>query len=67
MPKSVFANINRILSTFFWGEVDGSPKKKWCAWHKICKPVSEGGLGLRDLEEMQKSLQIKFALKYIQG
>lgn len=54
VPKLVFTIINRILSTFFWGEMDGSPKKKWCAWHKIYKPITKGGLGLRDFEEIQK-------------
>lgn len=31
VPKSVLGSIKRILSTFFWGESDGSPKTKWCA------------------------------------
>lgn len=65
VPKSVLGAINIILSTFFWGESDGIPKKKWCAWNKICKPTNEGGVGLRDLEEVQKSLHMKFAWKIL--
>ncbi|KAG2685838.1 hypothetical protein I3760_10G144400 [Carya illinoinensis] len=65
VPKSVLNSINRILSNFFWGESDGSPKRKWCAWNKICKPIKEGGLGVRDLEEVQNSLHMKFAWKII--
>lgn len=38
-------------------------RKKWVIWGRICKPIAEGGLGIRTLKEMQKALQVKFAWK----
>ncbi|KAF6138859.1 hypothetical protein GIB67_018590 [Kingdonia uniflora] len=32
----------------------GRTKKKWIAWDKMCRPTSEGELGIRQLEEIQK-------------
>ncbi|XP_057965296.1 uncharacterized mitochondrial protein AtMg00310-like [Malania oleifera] len=61
IPKAVHKNMNSILSTFFWGEINGKPKVKWCSWSKLCKPTSEGGLGVCDFGEVQKSLHMKFA------
>ncbi|KAF6167467.1 hypothetical protein GIB67_031668 [Kingdonia uniflora] len=31
----------------------GRPKKKWIVWEKMCKPTSEGGLGIRQLGDIQ--------------
>ncbi|XP_042983328.1 uncharacterized protein LOC122312726 [Carya illinoinensis] len=66
-PKAVIEKIHRIISTFFWGVKDGKPKKKWCSWVDICKPVSEGGLGLRNLQDVQSSLHMKLAWNLLQG
>ena len=42
-------------------------KKKWVAWDNICKPIKEGGLGLHNLEDMQKALHMRLAWNLIQG
>lgn len=34
-PLVTIKKINSILSTFFWGNVDGSPVSKWRVWSKI--------------------------------
>lgn len=31
----------------------------------ICKPVQEGGIGVRDLNDMQNALHIKFAWRLL--
>ncbi|OVA13862.1 Ribonuclease H domain [Macleaya cordata] len=58
-PKLVLQSINRIISTFFWGSQDGKPKRKWVSWKTICKPVSEGRLGIRGIEEVVGSFRLK--------
>lgn len=60
VPMVIIQKINSILSNFFWGNIDGSPITKWRAWSKICKP-SEGGMGIRDLKEVQRALHMKMA------
>ncbi|KAG2411216.1 hypothetical protein I3760_Q020700 [Carya illinoinensis] len=57
----VLRKINTILSSFLWGENNGKGKRKWCYWDKVCKPVSECGVGVRDLAKVQKSFHMKFA------
>ncbi|XP_022895288.1 uncharacterized protein LOC111409474 [Olea europaea var. sylvestris] len=52
VPKSIFKRLNSILSSFFWGEVNGRTRKKWCCWDKLCKPVVEGGIGVRKFEDV---------------
>lgn len=42
-------------------------KRKWISWRNICLPVEEGGLGIRNLVEVQNSLLMKFAGKLIMG
>lgn len=55
-PKVVLAKLKNLLSTFFWGVKDGKPKKKWKKWDDLCKPIAEGGIGIRNLHEFQYSL-----------
>ncbi|XP_057984101.1 uncharacterized mitochondrial protein AtMg00310-like [Malania oleifera] len=44
-------------------EVKDRRKIYWRSWEEICKPTSEGGLGLRDLNEVQKSLLMKYVFR----
>ncbi|XP_042950383.1 uncharacterized protein LOC122282502 [Carya illinoinensis] len=46
---------------------DGKGKKKWVGWKAMCKPTEEGGIGLRDFDEVQLSLHMKFAWKIMTG
>ena len=46
-PKAVLKERRNIQRKFLWGgSVD---KKKWAlaSWDKICKPKSQGGMGIR--------------------
>lgn len=61
VPKLVFMKITRLFSMFFWGSIEGKPKKKWVKWDLLCKPVDEGGVGLRTIFDVKKSLHFKFA------
>ncbi|XP_042974708.1 uncharacterized protein LOC122306346 [Carya illinoinensis] len=67
VPKAVFGMINKIFSNFLWGSSLGNKKRKWVAWHQICKPMEEGGIGIRDLVEVQQSLFMKFGWKLVTG
>ncbi|XP_035545033.1 uncharacterized protein LOC118348151 [Juglans regia] len=43
VPKLVLLQFNKLFSTFFWGSINGSPKRKLIKWERLCKPVDEGG------------------------
>lgn len=57
--------LNSILSTFFWGDINGKAKKKWYSWSKLCKPTLEGDLGLREFANVQRSFHMKFAWRIL--
>ncbi|OVA19753.1 Reverse transcriptase zinc-binding domain [Macleaya cordata] len=59
VPKSVLHSINRLIANFFWGSLDGKPKRKWVSWGAICRPVLEGGLGIRNIEDVVGSFRLK--------
>ncbi|XP_042958059.1 uncharacterized protein LOC122293578 [Carya illinoinensis] len=65
VPKVVIKALNRILSSFFWGDSDGKGKKKWISWTHICRPPDEGGLGIRDFSDIQEALHWKLAWRLI--
>lgn len=60
-PKVVISKINSLLTTFFDKIKVKKGKMKWRALEKLCKPIKEGGLDIRDLNEIQISLHMKFA------
>ncbi|XP_040991014.1 uncharacterized protein LOC121238253 [Juglans microcarpa x Juglans regia] len=65
VPLKVFKKLNFLLSTFFLGELNGRPRMKWCSWDRICKPYKEGGFGMRNFDEVQRSLQMKIAWRLL--
>ncbi|OVA01717.1 Reverse transcriptase zinc-binding domain [Macleaya cordata] len=52
IPKNLCRKIDSHLCKYWWGEsLDPNDKKiHLLAWDNICKPVSEGGLGIRKSE-----------------
>ncbi|KAF5472990.1 hypothetical protein F2P56_009642 [Juglans regia] len=45
--------------------LNGKGKRKGCSWSNCCKPIYEGGLGIRDLVEVEKSLHMKFVWRML--
>ncbi|OVA11803.1 hypothetical protein BVC80_637g5 [Macleaya cordata] len=41
------------------GSHDGKPKHNWVSWKAICRPVLEGGLGVRYIEDVVSSFRLK--------
>lgn len=58
-PKGVMQQCRNIQRDFLWGK--GEERNKWAlvAWETICKPKNHGGLGLDDLEVLNKVLGAK--------
>lgn len=59
IPHSILRRIESICSNFFWQGYESTHRKHWISWDKICRPVAEGGLGIRNLYEMKISLYVK--------
>ncbi|RAL45410.1 hypothetical protein DM860_013806 [Cuscuta australis] len=63
LPKSVTHLLHTKMSNFLWGFREGKPKHHWSSWDTICRPSQEGGLGIRDLNDVQKALSLKLLWK----
>ncbi|GAV67837.1 zf-RVT domain-containing protein, partial [Cephalotus follicularis] len=55
LPSSIAKECDRILRKFLWGE-QGRGKVKWT---EVCKPMAEGGLGIKDLKTWNRALFLK--------
>ncbi|GAV91359.1 hypothetical protein CFOL_v3_34755 [Cephalotus follicularis] len=55
LPKHIVRQCERFLREFLWGG-QGLGKVKW---EEVCKPLTEGGLGIRDMKTWNKALLLK--------
>lgn len=67
VPKVVIKTLNKLLSSLFDGEYNGKGKIKQIYWNHICRPMDEGGLGIRDYEGIQKALHWKLAWSLVKA
>ena len=59
LPKSLWQHIEALINRFYWGSRDGERKIHWVRWYKLCEPKQDGGLGFRNFEAFNLSLQAK--------
>jgi hypothetical protein len=65
MPVKVWKEVVKIQRKFLWGGLSNRNKTCWVKWDDICKPKSEGGLGVRDLRLVNISLLTKWRWKLL--
>jgi hypothetical protein len=56
LPLGIISQLERICRDFFWGDNDEGRKLHTVAWHNICRPKNEGGLGFRFLNQMNLAM-----------
>ncbi|KAJ0535016.1 putative RNA-directed DNA polymerase [Helianthus annuus] len=56
-PVGVVNQLESIIRRFLWGGSGG--KMSWVSWDRVACPVDKGGLGLRKLGSINKSLILK--------
>ncbi|KAJ4779711.1 RNA-directed DNA polymerase (reverse transcriptase)-related family protein [Rhynchospora pubera] len=61
LPKGIIKEMNSLMAKFFWGKTGQQRYMAMVAWRKICKPIEEGGLGVRNLESFGEALLLKLA------
>ncbi|XP_058750809.1 uncharacterized protein LOC131623817 [Vicia villosa] len=59
-PSKIIQAIRSLLSNFLWCGNVKSRCIHWVKWENVCKPKGKGGLGIRDVGEMNKSLLLKW-------
>ncbi|KAJ4820428.1 RNA-directed DNA polymerase (reverse transcriptase)-related family protein [Rhynchospora pubera] len=65
LPKRIIKEINSLMAKFFWGKTGQSRYMALVAWKNICKPIEDGGLAVRDLNNFGEALLSKLVWSVI--
>jgi hypothetical protein len=58
VPKGILDKLDFYRSRFFWQGDNHKKKYRLTKWTIIYRPKEQGGLGILDLENQNKSLQV---------
>ena len=58
-PKAALLHLDRVCNAFLWDTSIEAKRVHWVAWHKVCRPVEEGGLGFHLFEDITKAFSFK--------
>ncbi|XP_026451485.1 uncharacterized protein LOC113351766 [Papaver somniferum] len=64
-PSSLIKVCERLIRNFLWTGDSDCRKFKTLTWRKVCNPYAEGGIGIRRLEVINKSLLMKMIWRII--
>jgi hypothetical protein len=64
LPASVANRMEKIQRDFLWGGLGEEFKYHLVSWSKVCSPISEGGLGIRNLMVFNRALLGKWLWRY---
>lgn len=59
LPVNIKANIDKLLRDFYWQGTTEENKTTLIRWENLCKPISLGGLGIKNLQWQNKALGAK--------
>jgi hypothetical protein len=65
IPVSVANRIEKLYRDFLWGGIGDEFKFHLVNWSKVCSPISEGGLGIRNLRTFNRALLGKWLWRYV--
>ncbi|KAJ6826579.1 uncharacterized protein M6B38_371420 [Iris pallida] len=52
------------MANFLWNSMD-SHRRCWIAWSRVCRPMTEGGLDIRSLDQVMFSLYAKRCWSFV--
>lgn len=59
LPKSLCADLEGIITKFWWRKNKDRKGIHWCAWKDLCSLKEDGGLGFRKLDNFNIALLAK--------
>ncbi|XP_058752846.1 uncharacterized protein LOC131626047 [Vicia villosa] len=66
-PKKVCSQLNTIQNRFIWGGEESKRKIHWIGWNYTCLPLKDGGLGLKNIEDFNSALMLKWKWRILGG
>jgi len=64
IPSSVASRIEKLHRDFLWGGLGEDFKYHLVSLSTVCSPISEGGLGIRNLRTFNKAVLEKLLWRY---
>jgi len=64
IPIRVANRIEKLQKDFFWGGIGEEFKYHLVRWDKVCSPISEGGLGIKNLRTFNRAILGKWPWRY---
>jgi hypothetical protein len=64
IPVDVAKHIEKIQRDFLWGELNDEVKLHLVDWDRVYFPISEGGLGIRNMRKFNQALLGKWLWRY---
>ncbi|KAL2226740.1 UNVERIFIED_CONTAM: hypothetical protein Sindi_2032700 [Sesamum indicum] len=58
-PVGTIQKLEQLFTKYFWGSTSEQRKIHWTKCQNICYPIEEGGLGIRNLQEMTTAFSYK--------
>lgn len=66
-PVLVTNTFTNLMRRFYWGKMEKTRYLAYVSCERICKPMMEGGLGVRDLKTVNDALLLKALWKVAVG
>lgn len=68
LPVSIKAELDKICKRFIWSGANQQQKLSLVNWEMVCQPKDCGGLGLKNLDLMNKAmLMVKYGMRLCSG
>jgi hypothetical protein len=59
LSTKITRELTSLIRKFFWGKMKRDQFSVMISWDKMCIPIEDGGLNIRDLKKMNEALLMK--------